>query len=64
MRTNQGWVRQFWTGDAEIRWQSNEQKHQGNMEENPKSGVMCKTRKSVKFQIEEDKVIDAHVTQW
>ena len=38
--------------------------HQDNMNDNPNSGVKHKTQKSVKIQIEEDKVIKAHVTHW
>jgi hypothetical protein len=32
------------------------------MKDNPNSEVKRKKKKSVKFQIEEDKVIEAHVT--
>ena len=39
-------------------------KYQDNMKDNPYSGVKHKTQKSVKIQIEEDKVIEAHVTHW
>ncbi len=34
------------------------------MKGNPKTGVKHKTQKSVKFQIEEDKVLEAYVTHW
>jgi hypothetical protein len=34
------------------------------MKGNPISGVKRKTQKSVSFHIEEDKVIEAHVTHW
>ncbi len=34
------------------------------MKDNPNTGVQRKTQKSVRFQIEEDKVIEAHVTHW
>jgi len=39
-------------------------KHQVSMNGNPISGVKRKTQKSVRFKIEEDKVIEAHVTHW
>ena len=39
-------------------------KHQDSMKGNPISGVKHKTQKSVRFKIEEDKVIEAHVTHW
>ena len=39
-------------------------KYQNNMKDNPNSGVKHKTKKSVNIQIEEDKVIEAHVTHW
>jgi hypothetical protein len=44
-----------------------QRKHQDSMKGNPKSGVNSvkrKTQKSVRFKIEEDKVIEAHVTHW
>ncbi len=39
-------------------------KHQDSMEGNPISGVKCKTQKSVRFKIEEVKLIEAHATNW
>ena len=45
-------------------FRNNGQKYQDDMKDNPKSGGKRKTRKSVKFQIEEDKVIEAYVTHW
>ncbi len=45
-------------------FQSNGQKYQDDMKGNPKTGVKDKTQKSVKFQIEEDKVLEAYVTHW
>ena len=41
-----------------------QRKYQDSMKGNPKSGDKRKTQKSVKFQIEEDKVIKAYVTHW
>ena len=41
-----------------------QRKHQDSMKGNPISGVKRKTQKSVRFKIEEDKVIEAHVTHW
>ncbi len=38
--------------------------YQDSMKDNPNSGVQRKTQKTVRFQIEEDKVIEAHVTHW
>jgi hypothetical protein len=34
------------------------------MKDNPNLEVKRKTKKSVTFEIEEDKVIEAHVTHW
>ena len=45
-------------------FQSNDQKYQDDMKGNPKTGVKHKTQKSVKFQIEEDKVLEAYVAHW
>ena len=45
-------------------FQINGQRYQDDMKDNPESGVNRKTQKSVKFQIEEDKVIEAYVTHW
>ncbi len=45
-------------------FQSNDQKYQDNMKGNVKMGVKHKTQKSVKFQIEEDMVLEAYVTHW
>jgi len=42
-------------------FQINGQKYQEDMKDNPNSGVKRKTQK---FQIEEDKVIEAYVTHW
>jgi PAX-interacting protein 1 len=44
-------------------FQKNDQ-HQDDMKDNPISRGKRKTQKSVKFQIEEDKVIEAYVTHW
>ena len=44
--------------------QSNDQKYQDDMKGNPKTVVKHKTQKLVKFQIEEDKVLEAYVTHW
>ena len=41
-----------------------QRKYQDSKKGNPNSGVKHKTQKSVKFQIEEDKVIEAYVTHW
>jgi hypothetical protein len=41
-----------------------QRKHQDSMKGNPNSEVKHKTQKSVRFKIEEDKVIEAHVTHW
>ena len=41
-----------------------QRKYQDSMKDNPNSGVKRKTQKSVRFQIEEDKVIEAYVTHW
>lgn len=41
-----------------------QRKYQDSMKGNPNSGVKCKAQKSLKVQIEEDKVIEAHVTHW
>ena len=41
-----------------------QRKYQDSMKGNPKSGDTRKTQKSVRFQIEEDKVIEAYVTHW
>ena len=41
-----------------------QRKHQDSMKGNPNSEVKHKTQKSVRFQIEEDKVIEAYVTHW
>ncbi len=45
-------------------FQSNGQKYQDDMKDNPNSEVKRKKKKSVLFQIEEEKVIEAHVTHW
>jgi hypothetical protein len=45
-------------------YQSNGQKYQDEMKDNPKLGVKRKTQKSVKHKIEGDKDIEDHVTQW
>jgi hypothetical protein len=47
-------------------FQSNGQKYQDDMKDNPKSDAKIKSKKqeSVRFQIEEDKVIEAYVTHW
>jgi hypothetical protein len=45
-------------------FQSNDQKDPDDMKGNPKTGVKRKKHKSVKFQIEEDKVLEAYVTHW
>jgi hypothetical protein len=45
-------------------YQSNGQKYQDEMKDNPKLGVKRKTQKSVKHKIEEDKVIEAYITHW
>jgi hypothetical protein len=45
-------------------FQSDDQKYQDDMKGNPEMGVKHKTQKSVKFQIEEDKVLEAYVTHW
>ncbi len=39
-----------------------QRKHQDSMKGNPNSGSKRKTQKSVRFKIDEDKVIEAHVT--
>ena len=44
--------------------QINSQRYQDDMKDNTKSGINRKTQNSVKFQMEEDKVIEAYVTQW
>ncbi len=41
-----------------------QRKHQDSMKGNPNSEVKHKTQKSVRLKIEEDKVIEAHVTHW
>jgi hypothetical protein len=41
-----------------------QRKYQDSMKGNPNSRVKLKTHKSFKFQIEEDKAIEAHVTHW
>ena len=41
-----------------------QRKYQDSMKDNPNSGVKRKTQKSVRFQIEADKVIEAYVTHW
>jgi len=41
-----------------------QRKHQDSMKGNPNSEVKRKTQKSVRFKIEDDKVIEAHVTHW
>ena len=41
-----------------------QRKHHDSMKGNPNSEVKHKTQKSVRFKIEEDKVIEAHVTHW
>ena len=46
------------------KFQSNGQKYQDDMKGNPKTGVKHKTQKSVKFQIEEGKVLEAYVAHW
>ena len=47
-------------------FQSNGQKYQDDMKDNPisESKIKNKTQKSVNSQIEEDKVIEAYVTHW
>jgi hypothetical protein len=47
-------------------YQSNGQKYQDDMNDNPKSDakIKSKTQESVRLQIEEDKVIEAYVTHW
>ncbi len=45
-------------------YQSNGQKYQDEMKDNPKLGVKRKMQKSVKHKIEGDKDIEDHVTQW
>ncbi len=49
---------------AARQFQSNYQKYQDDMKSNPTTGVKRKTQKSVKFQIEEDQVLEAYVTHW
>jgi hypothetical protein len=44
--------------------QSNGQKYQDDMKDNSNSEVKHKAKKSVEFEIEEDKFIEAHVTNW
>jgi hypothetical protein len=45
-------------------FQSNGQTYPDDMKDNPNSEVKCKTKTSVKFEIEEDKFIEAHVKHW
>jgi hypothetical protein len=45
-------------------FQSNDQKYQDDMKGDPTMGDKRKTRKSVKFQIEEGKVLEAYVKHW
>ena len=47
-------------------YQSNGQKYQDDMKDNPKSdaNIKSKKQKPFRFQIEEDKVIEAYVTHW
>ena len=47
-------------------FQNNGQQYQDDMKDNPKSeaNIKRKTQKSIKFQIEEEKVIEAYVTHW
>ncbi len=45
-------------------YQSNWQKYQDEMKDNPRLGDKSKMQKSVKHKIEEDKVIEAYIMQW
>ncbi len=45
-------------------FQSDVQKYQDDMKDNPKTGVKRKQQKSVKSQIEEDEVLEAYVMHW
>ena len=49
-----------------IQIQNNGQKYQDDMKDNPKSqaNIKRKRQKSIKFQIEEEKVIEAYITHW
>jgi hypothetical protein len=44
-------------------FQSNHQKYQDDMKGNPKTVVKRKTHKSAKFQIEEDKILEAYAME-
>jgi hypothetical protein len=45
-------------------FQSNGQMYQDDMKDNHNSEVKCKTKTSVKLEIEEDKFIEAHGKPW
>ena len=49
---------------AARQFQDDGQKYQDSMKNNPYSGGKHKNQKSVKFPIEEDKVIEAYVRNW
>jgi hypothetical protein len=45
-------------------YQDDSRKYQDNMKGNPKTGDKYKTQSSIRYHIEEDKILEAYVTHW